>query len=306
MRRSAIVTGILALFLTSLVVTAVAEARAGGGFSGGSRGSRSFSAPRSPSAPASPTSPERSLSSPSPTQPQRPGFGWGGMIGGFLLGGLLGGLLFGHGFGGIGLLDILLVAGLALLAFNLFRRRQPAPAYAGMPTSTGWSAAQATATAAVSAADRDYQDLERGIAAIRMMDPAFTPVRFAEIARDVFARVQSAWSARDLSPVRAELGDEMASSLDADLTRLKTLRRVNRLDKLTVEGSTVTEAWQEYGKDFVTVRFQASVLDYTVDETTGAIVDGTNTAPSAFDEFWTFTRPVGPNPWRLSAIQQPA
>ncbi|MGH7412379.1 MAG: Tim44 domain-containing protein, partial [Candidatus Methylomirabilis sp.] len=26
--------------------------------------------------------------------------------------------------------------------------------------------------------------------------------------------------------------------------------------------------------------------------------------PVTFEEFWTFTRPVGPNPWRLSAINQ--
>jgi predicted lipid-binding transport protein (Tim44 family) len=23
-----------------------------------------------------------------------------------------------------------------------------------------------------------------------------------------------------------------------------------------------------------------------------------------FEEYWTLTRPVGPNPWKLSAIQQ--
>jgi predicted lipid-binding transport protein (Tim44 family) len=26
--------------------------------------------------------------------------------------------------------------------------------------------------------------------------------------------------------------------------------------------------------------------------------------PVKFEEFWTFARPVNPNPWRLSAIQQ--
>jgi len=25
-----------------------------------------------------------------------------------------------------------------------------------------------------------------------------------------------------------------------------------------------------------------------------------------FEEYWTFARPVGPQPWRLSAIQQAA
>jgi predicted lipid-binding transport protein (Tim44 family) len=321
MRRSSIVGATLALFLTSLVVTAVAEARAGGGLSGGSRGSRSYSAPRSPAAPASPaapsspTSPPRGLSS--PVAPQRPGFGWGGMIGGFLLGGLLGGLLFGglgHGFGGIGLMDILLVAGIGYLAFTLLRRRQPEPAYAGAPGRAEWAPAETAMRERPAAIGPEVgpaagvvdEDLDRGIAAIRMMDPAFTPLRFAEISRDAFLRVQAAWTARDLGPVRADLTEEMAGSLESDLRRLATLRRVNRLDRLSVETAEVTEAWQEYGQDFVTVRFRASALDYTLDEASGAVVEGSNSAPSGFEEYWTFVRPVGPNPWRLSAIQQPS
>jgi predicted lipid-binding transport protein (Tim44 family) len=318
MRRSAFVCAVLTLFLTTLVFAAVAEARAGGGFSGGSRGSRSFSAPRSPSTPMSPSSPQRGLSS--PTQPQRPGGflgGFGGMLGGFLLGGLLGSLLFGGlgaGFGGLGLMDILIVGGLAALAYSFFRRRAaaPAPAYAGTGGASAWTPAETAAPQAggtsvgTAPADVDFEDLERGLAAIRTMDPAFTPLRFAGLARDLFLRVQSAWTARDLSAVRTELTDELAGSLDADLGRLKALKRVNRLDKISLDVAEVTEAWQEYGKDFVSVRFRAGVLDYTVDETTGAVVEGSNTAPTSFEEFWTFTRPVGPNPWRLSAIQQPA
>jgi predicted lipid-binding transport protein (Tim44 family) len=41
-----------------------------------------------------------------------------------------------------------------------------------------------------------------------------------------------------------------------------------------------------------------------VDETTGQVVEGSKTEPVKFEEYWTFTRPVGNNPWQLSAIQQ--
>jgi predicted lipid-binding transport protein (Tim44 family) len=65
-----------------------------------------------------------------------------------------------------------------------------------------------------------------------------------------------------------------------------------------------TETWQEEGRDFVTVRFLANLLDYTTDESGTQLVDGNRTEPVKFEEFWTFTRPVGPGAWRLSAIQQ--
>ena len=71
-----------------------------------------------------------------------------------------------------------------------------------------------------------------------------------------------------------------------------------------VSGEGLTEAWQEGGQDYVTVRFLASLLDYTVEEASGQVVEGSRSEPVKFEEYWTFARPVGPNPWRLSAIQQ--
>ena len=75
-------------------------------------------------------------------------------------------------------------------------------------------------------------------------------------------------------------------------------------ENLALRSAEVTEAWQERGQDFVTVHFLASLLDYTVDECSGQVVEGSRTEPVKFEEFWTFVRPVGPNAWRLSAIQQ--
>ena len=47
-----------------------------------------------------------------------------------------------------------------------------------------------------------------------------------------------------------------------------------------------------------------NVLDYTVDETGNQVIEGSRTEPVKFEEYWTFVRPVGPNSWKLSAIQQ--
>jgi len=48
----------------------------------------------------------------------------------------------------------------------------------------------------------------------------------------------------------------------------------------------------------------ANLLDYTIDEATGTVLSGSKTEPVKFEEYWTFTRLVGNNPWQLSAIQQ--
>jgi predicted lipid-binding transport protein (Tim44 family) len=136
------------------------------------------------------------------------------------------------------------------------------------------------------------------------MDHAFDPRAFAETASDIFFRVQGAWTARDLRSVAGSLTPEMQNLLQRDCDRLRSEGRINRLENIAVRTAEVTEAWQEGGQDYVTVHFLASLLDYTTDESGARLLDGSRTEPVKFEEFWTFVRPVGPNPFRLSAIQQ--
>jgi predicted lipid-binding transport protein (Tim44 family) len=92
--------------------------------------------------------------------------------------------------------------------------------------------------------------------------------------------------------------------MQKDCDRLRLELRVNRLENIAVCSTEVTEAWQENGQDCVMVRFLASLLDYTVEEGSNRVFEGSSTTPVQFEEYWTLTRPVGPNPWKLSAIQQ--
>jgi predicted lipid-binding transport protein (Tim44 family) len=96
----------------------------------------------------------------------------------------------------------------------------------------------------------------------------------------------------------------MQNILQRDCDTLRRERKVNRLENIAVRSTEVTEAWQEAGHDYVTVRFLASLLDYTTDESGATVLEGSRTEPVKFEEYWTFVRPVGPNAFRLSAIQQ--
>jgi len=315
MRRSTLAVAALALAALLALQAGEACARAG---SGGSRGSRSSSTPArpAPTSPTNPSSPSRQLASPTPA-PAQPSRGWmGGLMGGlagFALGGLLGSMLFGGGFGGgIGLLEILLIgAGLFLLFRFVSARRQQQPTYAtaGAPypsgdayaggSAYGGTAPQETATPEMPAA---ASDLDRGLGHIRSMDPSFDPGFVADAARGLFGDVQRALTARDMSPVSGRLTSRMYTELTEQCDRLRAARQTNRMEAMNLRRADVTEAWQESGQDFVTVYLGGSLVDYTVDDATGAVVAGAK-APQEFEEFWTFARPVGPNPWRLSAIQ---
>lgn len=300
----------LALALVMLTITlhtAEAFARAG---SGGSRGSRSYSAPaRPPASPTTPTSPSRQYSAPAQSPSAPASRGWLGPImggiAGFALGGMLGSLLFGHGFGGgFGLMDVLLIGGALYLLYRFMSaRRAPQPAYAGASgVDTRGSGAEVAYPAASAVTVAPPSELDQGVTHISQMDPAFDATAVADAARRLFPEVQAAVAARDMSTVSGRLTPRMYTTLMGQCERLRAARQTNRLEKVEIRRAEVTEAWQESGQDYVTVYLSGSLIDYIVDDASGALVDG-NRSPQDFSEYWTFARPVGPNPWKLSAIQ---
>ena len=309
--------------LLALTLPVDSWARAGGGTSSGSRGSRSFSSPsRTYSAPAPAPSPStRPTPAPAPMAQPAPAGGFLRSMAGGIVGGLLGGLLFRSlGFaggaggvgGGFGLMDLLLLAGIAYLIYWVVRRnraRQEAVLASGPvdrsvlePDGLG-GVAPATLDAP---APSWQQDLERGLGHLRQMDPGFDEGAFREGCTDRFFQIQAAWMRRDADKLRPLLTEEMQGVFAKQIETAKAKRQINTLENITVRSVELTEAWQEQGQDYLTVRILANLLDYTVDETTGKVVDGSDSVPVKFEEFWTWVRPVGRNDWRLSAINQAA
>lgn len=316
MKRSMVSISVVIMGLMLCAWTFEAWARAGGGKSSGSRGSRSSSAPAERGQQPAATAPQMGpQTGPQAFAPQRSGWmsGLMGGITGFLIGGAIGSLLlggFGGGgmFGGIGLLEILLIGGVLYFAFAYMRRRQqptPASPYGySAPQGEAWPTASTANTPMMPGGALVEDDLSRGLRHIQQMDSSFVPERFAESATDVFFNVQEAWMVRDMSSARTLLAPAMFETLQQECERLKAAGRVNYLDHISMRSAQVTEAWQESGQDFVTVHLQASLMDYTIDEHSKQVVEGSRTTPITFEEYWTFVRPVGPNAWKLSAIQQ--
>jgi predicted lipid-binding transport protein (Tim44 family) len=299
------------LMVTVAVLNTDAFARAGGGRSIGSTGSRSYSRP---STPYSQPSPSQTQTAPLPYQQPAGGGFFRNMAGG-ILGGMLGGMLFrglgfggggGIGGGGFGLFEIILIAGIAYMIYRMVKKRREEPvAYQSTYEQGGYQQGYATPQQDIGEPSQaGPADLSSGLAYIRQMDPNFAENRFTDNAMDIFFKIQSAWMNRDLAPAAPLLTDEMRGIFQNDIDRMLREKRVNRLENIAVRSVEITEAWQEQGQDFITAGIYANLLDYTTDDASGAVVEGSKTEPVKFEEFWTFTRPLGNNPWRLSAINQ--
>jgi predicted lipid-binding transport protein (Tim44 family) len=310
-------------FLSILEIDA--WARAGGGRSMGSRGSRSYTPPRSTPAPTpvSPSQSSRQIGAPSAPAPSP--FGGGGFLrsmAGGIVGGMIGGMLFrslgfagggasgasGAG-GGIGMMDILLIGALLYgIYWFIKQRRKEATASAATGTFYRESSTAGTGQTALPLPAFESSGQEdtaaAGLSHIRQMDPHFDEKRFTDGCMDQFFLIQGAWANRDLSGVRNSLTDEMFRKLQEDAEQLKAKKQINRLENIAVRSVEITELWQEGGEDFITVKLYANLLDYNIDEQTGQVLSGSRTEPVKFNEYWTFTRPVGDHPWKLSAIDQ--
>ena len=305
------------LFFLCYALEVDSFARAGGGMSSGSRGSRSYSAPSRP-APgpsqsySSPTKPQ-----PSPVQPQPQSGGFMRSLAGGIAGGFLGSMLFrglgfggmggGLGGGGIGIFEIVLLLFILYMVYRFIKRRREQTAggsfYQASPDMTAGTSYGPSADTGYGNQPSTQGDVESGLRYIRQMDSSFDETRFRDACMDIFFKIQGAWANRDLASIRGLFTDEMYGIMQSDVERMRQEKKFNKLDNIAVRSVDISEAWQESGKDYITVRFYANLLDYTTDES-GQLLSGSKTDPVKFEEYWTFTRPVGNNIWQLSAINQ--
>ena len=297
--------------LAQVALESYAEARAGGGSSGGSRGSRSFQAP-SRCAQPSPSQPRRDAApppqQPAPMAPQPGGFMRG--IGTAIIGGFLGSMLFsglanagmgGLGGSGFGMIEILLLAGIGYFLYRKFRAPAVASGYGAMQ----YQGAQDYASPYAPAQEAPAIDNGIDYRSLTMMDPSFNPDQFLKTAQDNFFKVQGAWNKQDTTALNALCGSELMKTWEQEINALRARGQQNKMENIALRESEITEAWTENGEDYITVRLKANLLDYTVDDKTGAVISGSNSEAVEFEEFWTFTRPVGTNSWKLAAVQQP-
>jgi predicted lipid-binding transport protein (Tim44 family) len=231
-----------------------------------------------------------------------------GALAGVAAGWLISSVLFG-GFGpelearGLRLLPyVLLGVGSVVFAVILRRRRaeRAQPAHRVVPAAS----APPESPPEPIASDRpsDGSGLEEGVRDIRRMDPKFDPARFVGYIEMVFRATHIARMRRDVPSLRDRVTPELCGELQAQCERLEILRRASHFAQMEIRAE-VTEAWHEEGRDYVTAYIDGSMLAYTVDELTGALVTGSKTVLEKVEAFWTFTRPGGLNFWMLAAIQ---
>ncbi len=237
----------------------------------------------------------------------------GGLLGG-ALGGMLLGSMFGMGGSGMGLLPMLLLGVVGYFLYKRFTARPSSgtpPGYQAPPQNNNVfkgsfggndSAPQGGFTPPPEVPERS--SLEEGLDVIWIGDPAFDTDYFLEVASDVFFKVQAGWMRRDLSSYKHLLGEQLASECATQFAEMESKGELNKLENISIRNVEIVAAGSESGEDFMTVLFTANLLDYTVDDTSGALISGSDTEPVKFAEEWSWARPLGTQDWKLEGIKE--
>jgi predicted lipid-binding transport protein (Tim44 family) len=311
---------VLSVAVPLAITIDAADARGGRGGSFGSRGSKTFSAPPSTTtAPGTAQPMNRTFTQPGTSAAGAPAAGaaskggffnrpgmLGGLAAGFLGAGLLG-MLFGGGlFSGLGslssiiglLLQIALIVIVVRLAMSWWQRRNTpasASAYAAGPAPATGGPAEGPGAQTSFRSGMGF-GLGSGSAPLEIQ-----PADYEAFER-LLGEVQTAWSNEDVDKLHTLATPEMVSYFSKDLEENKARNDVNKVTDVKLLQGDLAEAWREGETDYASVAMRFSLVDKTLERTTGRLVEGSET-PTEATEVWTFVRRRGSD-WELSAIQQ--
>jgi predicted lipid-binding transport protein (Tim44 family) len=266
---------------------------------GGSNIGKQRATPTQKEAPAAtPAKPAQAAPAATPaTPPPKPSFmsRFGGLIAGLGLGALLGSL-FSGGLGGMGgILMLLLVAGLAFVAWRAFAARR-SPATSAPAEFAGAGNVEPTMRPVLNIGGNVSGPAETPQAAPREAPaaiPGFEAEPFLRVAKTSFIRLQAANDAKDLDDIRDFTTPEMFAEISM---QIRERGDAPQKTEVVSVNSSLVEAVVEGDYAIVSVRF------------TGLIREEANANPQPFDEIWHVRQDQRDRKatWLIAGIQQVA
>ena len=133
----------------------------------------------------------------------------------------------------------------------------------------------------------------RNINEYNSVDENFSQKDFCEEISNMYVRFQNAWQSKKLDGIRPYLSDAFYAQVDRQLDAYRKNRQTNRIERISVLGVDLVGWKQESGNDVMIARLRTRIVDYVVDDATGNVVRGSNTAEKFMTYEWTLSRTSG-------------
>lgn len=110
-------------------------------------------------------------------------------------------------------------------------------------------------------------------AQIQAIDPAFSADKFTAWAREVFIKLQQAWSERDWKIIRPFESEELFSLHNSQMEELIRGNKINIIERVGIKTCNLISFSEDGDKEVVKVRLSAVMRDYIIDATTKKVLE---------------------------------
>ena len=108
---------------------------------------------------------------------------------------------------------------------------------------------------------------------IREIDPNFSSDKFIGFAREVFMKIQEAWTAKDWKPIRPFESENLFNQHKQQLDEYIRLGKTNVVEKIAIKHCSLHTFQQDGDKEVLTVWLNAVMRDYVIDDATKKVLE---------------------------------
>lgn len=128
---------------------------------------------------------------------------------------------------------------------------------------------------------------------IKEIDPNFSEEKMISFAKDLFVKLQNAWTARDWEPMRPFETESLFEQHKAQVQGYIDTNRINVMDRIAVNYAYLYNFRQEGDRDILEIALRSTMKDYIIDATTKHLLEGSRTQDRTTVYKLTFERKTG-------------
>lgn len=128
---------------------------------------------------------------------------------------------------------------------------------------------------------------------IKQIDPMFSAEKFLSWSKEVFIKLQAAWTKRDWNQIRPFESNELFAQHEAQLQEFIDNGKINVVERVAVRQAELYSFVQDGDKETLTITLNAVMRDYIIDEKTKAVLEGNKNQDMYMTYKLTFIRKAG-------------
>ena len=110
-------------------------------------------------------------------------------------------------------------------------------------------------------------------AQVQAIDPAFSADKFNGFAREVFMKIQEAWTTKDWKPIRPFESETLFNQHKQQLDEYIRLKKTNVVEKIAIKHCSLHSFVEDGDKEVLTVWLNAVMRDYVIDDETKKVLE---------------------------------